>query len=119
MRSYANVEDACAAAIAPDTMEGYEEFLALHLRIRCGRRIAAMVAIRREEIISRRCVFDNSPPAYWSYLRRYPNGPYVCDARRRLAMIGSRSTGRRISPSSISVSRNHRRKNWLLLIVRC
>ena len=30
MRSYANVEDAYAAAIAPDTMEGYEEFLALH-----------------------------------------------------------------------------------------
>ena len=62
MRSYANVEDAYAAAIAPDTMEGYEEFLALHLRSRCGRRIAAMVAIRREEIISRRCVFDISPP---------------------------------------------------------
>jgi hypothetical protein len=70
MRRYANVEDAYAAAIALDTMEGYGEFLALHPRSRYARRVAAMVAVRREEIIWRRCVFDNSRPAYWSYLRR-------------------------------------------------
>lgn len=89
MRSYANIEDAYAAALALDTIEGYEEFLALHPRSRYARRVAAMVAVRREEMIWRRCVFDNTPPAYWSYLRHYPNGPHVWDARRRLGMIGA------------------------------
>src|SRR4029079_17608109 len=51
MRRYGNVEDAYAAALALDTMEGYEEFLALHPRSRYARRIAAMVAVRREEMI--------------------------------------------------------------------
>jgi uncharacterized caspase-like protein len=93
MRSYANIEDAYAAALALDTIEGYEEFLALYPRSRYARRVAAMVAVRREEMIWRRCVFDNTPPAYWSYLRRYPNGPHVWDARRRLGMIGAQFEG--------------------------
>jgi uncharacterized caspase-like protein len=93
MRSYANIEDAYAAALALDTMQGYEEFLALYPRSRYARRVAAMVAVRREEMIWQRCVFDNTPPAYWSYLRRYPNGPHVWDARRRLGMIGAQLEG--------------------------
>ena len=93
MHSYSSVEDAYAAALAIDTIDGYEQFLALHPRSRYARRIAAMIAVRREEIIWRRCVFDNTPPAYWSYLRRYPNGPHVWDARRRLAMIGAELEG--------------------------
>ena len=93
MRSYAQIEDAYAAALALDTIDGYEQFLALYPRSRYARRVAAMVAVRREEIIWRHCVFDNTPPAYWSYLRRYPNGPHVWDARRRLAMIGAAVEG--------------------------
>jgi uncharacterized caspase-like protein len=89
MRSYSNAEDAYAAALALDSMEGYEQFLALYRSSPYSRRVAAMLAVRREEIIWRRCVFNNTPPAYWSYLRRYPNGPHVWDARRRLAMIGA------------------------------
>src|SRR5580658_3824900 len=93
MRSYSSIEDAYAAALALDTIDGYEQFLALYPRSRYARRVAAMIAVRREEIIWRRCVFDNTPPAYWSYLRRYPNGPHVWDARRRLAMIGAELEG--------------------------
>src|SRR5262245_6418100 len=93
MRSYSSVEDAYAAALALDTIDGYEQFLALHPRSRYARRIAAMIAVRREEMIWQRCVFDNTPPAYWSYLWRYPNGPHVWDARRRLAMIGAELEG--------------------------
>jgi uncharacterized caspase-like protein len=88
MRSYSSIDDAYAAALALDTIDGYEQFLALYPRSRYAPRVAAMVAVRREEMIWRRCVFNNTPPAYWSYLRRYPNGPHVWDARRRLAMIG-------------------------------
>jgi uncharacterized caspase-like protein len=93
MRGYSSAEDAYAAALALDTMDGYEQFLALYPQSRYARRIAAMMAVRREEIIWRRCVFNNTPPAYWSYLRRYPDGPHVWDARRRLAMIGGALEG--------------------------
>jgi uncharacterized caspase-like protein len=89
IRSYPSVEDAYTAALALDTLEGYEQFLAIYPSSPVSRRIAVMLAVRREEIIWRRCVFNNTPPAYWSYLRRYPNGPHVWDARRRLAMLGA------------------------------
>jgi len=89
MRSYSSVEDAYTAALELDTIEGYGQFLALYPSTRYSRRVAAMLAVRREEIIWRRCVFDNMPRAYWSYLRRYPNGPHVWDARRRLAMLAA------------------------------
>ena len=29
----------------------------------------------------------DTPPAYWSYLRRYPQGPHAWDARRRLVIL--------------------------------
>ena len=89
MRSYSSVDDAYAAAIALDSMDGYEQFLALYPASPFARRIAAMLAVRREEIIWRHCVFNNTPPAYWSYLRRYPKGPHAWDARRRLGMLGA------------------------------
>ena len=97
-------------------------------------RVAAMVAVRREEIIWRRCVLADTPPAYWSYLRRYPDGPHVWDARRRLAHArrGRRAAARfrvlrfrraasaagrtrsifmsRFSCSSGRASRHHRRR---------
>jgi uncharacterized caspase-like protein len=89
VRSYSSAEDAYAAALAIDTIEAYEQFLEVYPAGPFSRRIAAMLAVRREAIIWRRCVFNNTPPAYWSYLRRYPNGPHVWDARRRLAMLGT------------------------------
>jgi uncharacterized caspase-like protein len=87
MRDYSSVEDAYEAALELDTMEGYEQFLALYPSTRYSRRVAAMLAVRREEIIWRRCAMTDTPPAYWSYLRRYPRGPHVWDARRRLAEL--------------------------------
>jgi uncharacterized caspase-like protein len=87
MRDFGNPDDAYAAAIALDTMAGYEQFLSLYPDSPYSPRIAAMLAVRREEIIWRRCVAADAPPAYWSYLRRYPNGPHAWDARRRLAML--------------------------------
>jgi uncharacterized caspase-like protein len=87
MRDFGNEDDAYAAAIALDTMAGYEQFIGLYPNGPYARRIAAMLAVRREEIAWRHCVMADSPPAYWSYLRRYPNGPHAWDARRRLEML--------------------------------
>ncbi len=89
MRDYGNPDDAYGAAIALDTLAGYEQFLALYPDSPYSRRVADMIAVRREEIAWRRCVTADTPPAYWSYLRRYPRGPHSWDARRRLAMLGA------------------------------
>jgi uncharacterized caspase-like protein len=89
IRGYSSPEEAYAAALELDTLDGYEQFLAGYPDSPFARRIAAMLAVRREEIIWRRCVMDNTPPAYWSYLRRYPNGPHAWDARRRLTMLAA------------------------------
>jgi uncharacterized caspase-like protein len=89
MRDFGGVDDAYAAAIALDTFAGYEQFLGLYPDTPYSSRVAAMLAVRREEISWRRCVTADTPPAYWSYLRRYPNGPHAWDARRRLAMLGA------------------------------
>jgi uncharacterized caspase-like protein len=89
IRGYSSPEEAYAAALELDTLDGYEQFLAVYPDSPFARRIAAMLAVRREEIIWRRCVMDDTPPAYWSYLRRYPNGPHAWDARRRLTMLSA------------------------------
>ena len=34
----------------------------------------------------------NTPQAYWTYLRRYPNGMYAFDAERRLRRLGAAFT---------------------------
>src|SRR3984957_17210527 len=89
MQDFGNPDDAYAAALALDTMAGYEQFLSLYPDSPYSQRVAAMLAVRREEIVWRRCVSADTPPAYWSYLRRYPDGPHAWDARRRLAMLGA------------------------------
>jgi uncharacterized caspase-like protein len=89
IRDFSNVDDAYAAALDRDTIEGYLQFLAVYPHSPYSERIAGMLAVRREAIIWRRSVIADTPPAYWSYLRRYPNGPHVWDARRRLAMLAA------------------------------
>ena len=87
LRDFSSVDDAYAAVLALDTIEGYEQFLAVYSYSPYSQRVAAMLAVRREEIVWRRCVVFDTPQAYWSYLRRYPNGPHAWDARRRLAIL--------------------------------
>jgi hypothetical protein len=87
LRDFSNVDDAYAAVLALDTIEGYEQFLAIYPNSPYSPRVAAMIAVRREEIVWLRCVADDTPQAYWSYLRRYQRGPHSWDARRRLAIL--------------------------------
>ncbi|MGC2092835.1 MAG: caspase family protein [Methylocella sp.] len=78
-------QDAYAAAIARDTLQGYEEFLAAYPSDPLANRIRGLAAARREAMTWRRTLVVNTPDAYWSYLDRYPRGPHAADARRRLA----------------------------------
>ncbi len=80
-------QDAYAAAVERDTMQGYEDFLAAYPGDPLARRVHAIAAARREAITWLRTYRTDTPEAYWSYLRRYPRGPHAADARRRLAIL--------------------------------
>ena len=82
-----SVQDAYAAVIARDRLADYEEFLREHARSAQARRIEAILAARREALFWRRALDQNSPRAYWTYLRLYPRGPHAYDAGRRLEIL--------------------------------
>src|SRR6266566_5309365 len=82
-------QDAYAAALERDTMQGYEDFLAAYPSDPLARRIRAIAAARREAITWLRSYRTDTPQAYWSYLRRYPRGSHAGDARRRLAILAA------------------------------
>ncbi|HLX18218.1 MAG TPA: caspase family protein [Bradyrhizobium sp.] len=82
-------QEGFTAALARDTLPGYEDFLAAYPGDPLARRVRAIVAARREAITWRRTYLADTPDAYWSYLRRYPQGPHAWDARRRLAILSA------------------------------
>ena len=89
--------DAYAAALERDTLHGYEDFLVAYPDDPLARRVMAIVAARREAVTWGHTYRSDTPNAYWSYCRRYPRGPHVADARRRLAILPRRSSRRRAS----------------------
>ena len=78
-----------AVALQSDTIRGYEEYLSHFPDAAQAPRVRAILAALREAYFWRRSVNTNTAHAYWTYLRRYPKGPHVADARRRLAMISA------------------------------
>jgi uncharacterized caspase-like protein len=82
-------QDAYAAALERDTMPAYEDFLGAYPGDPLARRVRAIVAARREAITWLHSYRTDTPQAYWSYLRRYPQGPHAGDARRRLAILAA------------------------------
>ncbi|HXW28389.1 MAG TPA: caspase family protein [Xanthobacteraceae bacterium] len=84
-----DARDAYIAALDRDTLQAYEEFLAAFPDDPLAKRVRAIVAARREAITWRRSYRADTADAYWSYLRRYPNGPHAWDARRRLATLAA------------------------------
>jgi uncharacterized caspase-like protein len=82
-------QDAYAAALERDTLDGYTEFLGAYPDDPMAARVRAIIAARREAITWRRTRLVDTPPAYWSYLRRYPQGPHAADAHRRLAFLAA------------------------------
>ena len=79
--------DAYLAALDRDNLQDYENFLRAYPNDPMARRVQAIVAARREAVTWRRSRSVDTPPAYWSYLRRYPRGSHANDARRRLAFL--------------------------------
>jgi uncharacterized caspase-like protein len=82
-------QDAYILALERDTIEGYSDFLAAYPDEPMAKRVRAIIAARREAMTWRRTRVVDTPPAYWSYLRRYPDGPHAGDAHRRLAYLAA------------------------------
>ena len=81
--------EAYVAALDRDTLDGYSEFLTAYPDDPMATRVRAIAAARREAMTWRRTRVVDTPPAYWSYLRRYPQGPHAADAQRRLAFLAA------------------------------
>lgn len=79
--------EAYIAALERDTLRDYLEFLTIYPDDPLAKRVRAIVAARREAMTWGRTHQFDTPAAYWSYLQRYPNGPHVEDAYRRLAFL--------------------------------
>jgi uncharacterized caspase-like protein len=84
-----DAQEAYIVALERDTLEGYSDFLAAYPSDPMAGRVRAIIAARREAITWRRTRLVDTPPAYWSYLRRYPDGPHAGDAHRRLAFLAA------------------------------
>ena len=82
-------DEAYALAIEQDTLNGYVGFVQAYPGHPLANRIWAIIRARREALAWMRALEMNTPPSYWTYLRRYPNGIYVFDAQRRLRRLGA------------------------------
>jgi uncharacterized caspase-like protein len=85
----AGAQEAYAMALERDTLQGYDEFLTAYPGDPMAKRVRALAAARREAITWQRSYRVDTPPAYWSYLRRYPQGPHSADAHRRLLILSA------------------------------
>jgi uncharacterized caspase-like protein len=81
--------EAYVVAVERDTFGAYQEFLAAFPNDPLAARVRMLLAARREALTWQRTVAANTPNAYWTYMRRYPRGPHVADARRRLAILSA------------------------------
>ena len=112
-------QEAYSAVLDRDTIGAYEEFIDTYPDDVLARRARAILAIRREAIVSRRTCVVDTPNAYWSYLRRYPNGPHIYDARRRLARFVVALEPPPVFPVLAYTCRLHRPRRSRLWIARC
>ncbi len=82
-------QEGYVAALNRDTVGAYEEFVDTYPDDPLARRARAILAVRREAIVWHRTCVADTPNAYWSYLKRYAEGPHAFDARRRLARLAA------------------------------
>ncbi len=78
---------AFSASLAQDTLAGYQSVAKAYPRDGLAARVRAIIAARREAMIWAESRRADDPRALWTYMRRYPRGPHIFDARRRLAVL--------------------------------
>lgn len=83
-------DQAYDVALQRDSLPAYEEFLVDYPNSAQARRVRAILAARREARFWQHTRELNTPRSYWTYMRRYPKGPHVADAQRRLEILSAR-----------------------------
>ncbi len=81
------VKEAYTAAVARDSYESYQSFVTSYGKDPLAKRARVLLAARREALTWRRSIAVDTPPAYWSYVGRYPHGPHATAAKLRLAAL--------------------------------
>ncbi len=82
-------DEAYAVVIERDEIPLYQDFLTYFPDAPTAPRVIALLSLRREAVIWRQTRNRDSREAYWTYLRRYPDGFHVADAHRRLARLSA------------------------------
>lgn len=82
-------EEAYSVVIERDDVPLYQDYLTLYPESPFAPRITALLVLRRESVIWRQSRRHDTREAYWTYLRRYPDGFHAYDARRRLARLSA------------------------------
>jgi hypothetical protein len=82
-------EDAYAYAVEQDDLPTYSEYVQIYPDSPYTPRVWAMIRARREALLWRHALLENTPDSYWTYIERYPDGLYVFDARRRLRRLAA------------------------------
>src|SRR4051812_25494332 len=82
-------EEAYAYAVEQDDLPTYTEYVRIYPNSPYSPRVWATIRARREALLWRRALLENSPDSYWTYIERYPDGLYVFDARRRLRRLAA------------------------------
>src|SRR5262245_4447750 len=82
-------EEAYAYAVEQDDLPTYSEYVRIYPDSPYTPRVWAMIRARREALLWRHALLENTPEAYWTYAERYPDGMYVFDARRRLRRLSA------------------------------
>ena len=78
-------DQAYAAAVEEDTLEGYQRFVEKYPKYSLAPQIWDTIETRREAVLWQRALAQNTTRAYWNYLKRYPKGAHVAEAQDQLA----------------------------------
>ena len=107
-------DQAYDVVIARDTLPAYAEFLTAFPDSPLVRRIRLLQAIRREALFWNAAIRGGTPPAFWTYLARYPKGPHAAEARRRLSRLAVAldPAGKLRAASSSTCSRRPKRRSF-------
>ena len=82
-------EEAYAYAVEQDELPVYVDYVRAYPNSPYAPRVWATIRARREALLWRHALLENSPESYWTYIQRYPEGMYVFDAQRKLRRLSA------------------------------
>jgi len=85
-------DEAYLIAVEEDSLEAYQWFVELFPRHQDAAAVWDIIETRREAVLWRRTLAQNTTRAYWNYLKRYPNGAHAAEAQDRLAALSAPRT---------------------------